>query len=188
MPDLDLVEKALRQAELVIVQDAYHPTETPAFADVLLPAAQWPEKDGVMTNSERRLTYLPKLVEPPGEALPDAEIFTRFAAEMGWKARFPSARSAEIFDEFAALTARRPVRLLGRQPRATARGGPAPVAGAARRSSRHRAALRRRRASRHADGRARFVAGRARASPSRPPTRDSRSRSPRGACAITGTR
>ena len=108
MPDLDLVEKALRQAELVIVQDAYHPTETTAFADVLLPAAQWPEKDGVMTSSERRLTYLPKLVEPPGEALPDAEIFTRFAAEMGWKDSFPTASAAEIFDEFVAITAGTP--------------------------------------------------------------------------------
>ena len=108
MPDLDFIEKALRQAELVIVQDAYHPTETSVFADVLLPAAQWPEKDGVMTNSDRRLTYLPKLVDPPGEALPDAEIFTRFAAEMGWKASFPSSRATEIFDEFAALTRDRP--------------------------------------------------------------------------------
>src|SRR5204863_5329201 len=105
MPDLDLVEKALRQAEIVIVQDAYHPTETTRFADVLLPAAQWPEKDGVMTNSERRLTYLPKLVEPPGDALPDAEILTRFAHEMGWKAAFPSASAAQIFDEAVALTA-----------------------------------------------------------------------------------
>jgi anaerobic selenocysteine-containing dehydrogenase len=104
MPDLDLVEKALRQAELVVVQDAYHPTETTGFADVLLPAAQWPEKDGVMTNSERRLTYLPKLVDPPGEALPDAVIITRFAHEMGWKEAFPYTSSAEIFDEFAALT------------------------------------------------------------------------------------
>ena len=83
MPDLDLVEKALRQAELVIVQDAYHPTETTRFADVLLPAAQWPEKDGVMTNSERCLTYLPKLVEPPGEALPDAVIVARLAERAG---------------------------------------------------------------------------------------------------------
>jgi anaerobic selenocysteine-containing dehydrogenase len=105
MPDLDLVEKALRQAELVVVQDAYHPTETTRFADVLLPAAQWPEKDGVMTNSERRLTYLPQLVAPPGEALPDAEIVVRFAHEMGWKEAFPSVSAAEIFDEFAALTA-----------------------------------------------------------------------------------
>src|SRR5205823_237429 len=105
MPDTDLVERALRQADLVIVQDAYHPTETTRFADVLLPAAQWPEKDGVMTNSERRLTLLPKLVEPPGEALPDAEIVVRFAREMGWAAAFPSGRAADIFDEFAALTA-----------------------------------------------------------------------------------
>jgi anaerobic selenocysteine-containing dehydrogenase len=105
MPDLDLVEKALRQAELVVVQDAYHPTETTRFADVLLPAAQWPEKDGVMTSSERRLTYLPKLVEPPGEALPDAEIVVRLAREMGWKEAFPYASAAEIFDELAALTA-----------------------------------------------------------------------------------
>ena len=108
MPDLDLVGKALRQAELVIVQDAYHPTETTAVADVLLPAAQWPEKDGVMTNSERRLTYLPKLVEPPGEALPDAMIVARLAAEMGFKHAFGHDSAAEIFDEFAALTAGRP--------------------------------------------------------------------------------
>ncbi len=105
MPDLDLVEKALRQADLVIVQDAYHPTETTRFADVLLPAAQWPEKDGVMTNSERRLTYLPKLVDPPGEALPDAAIMARFAGEMGWEDAFPCESASEIFDEFAALTA-----------------------------------------------------------------------------------
>ena len=105
MPDLDLVEKALRQADLVIVQDAYHPTETTRFADVLLPAAQWPEKDGVMTNSERRLTYLPKLTEPPGEALPDAVILTRFAHEMGWKASFAYESTADIFGEFVALTA-----------------------------------------------------------------------------------
>ncbi len=105
MPDLDLVEKALRQADLVIVQDAYHPTETTRFADVLLPAAQWPEKDGVMTNSERRLTYLPKLVDPPGEALPDTAILARFADEMGWKEAFPCESTSAIFDEFAALTA-----------------------------------------------------------------------------------
>jgi anaerobic selenocysteine-containing dehydrogenase len=105
MPELDLVEKALRQADLVIVQDAYHPTETTRFADLVLPAAQWPEKDGVMTSGERRLTYLPKLVDPPGEALPDTEILMRFAHEMGWKEAFSYASTSEIFDEFAALTA-----------------------------------------------------------------------------------
>jgi ferredoxin-nitrate reductase len=104
MPESGLIAKALDRAELVIVQDAYHPTETTRFADILLPAAQWPEKDGVMTNSERRVTYLPKLVDPPGEALPDAVILSRFAREMGWKTAFPYASAAEIFDEFAALT------------------------------------------------------------------------------------
>ncbi|HMH54214.1 MAG TPA: molybdopterin dinucleotide binding domain-containing protein, partial [Candidatus Acidoferrum sp.] len=104
MPEPELIATALRRAELVIVQDAYHPTETTRFADILLPAAQWPEKDGVMTNSERRVTYLPKLVEPPGEAWPDAVILARFAHEMGWKAAFPYASAAEIFDEFVALT------------------------------------------------------------------------------------
>jgi len=108
MPDLDLVDKALRQTELVIVQDAYHPTETSRFADVALPAAQWPEKDGVMTNSERCLTYLPKLVDPPGEAWPDAVIVARVAAEMGFKHAFAYGDTGEIFAEFAALTAGRP--------------------------------------------------------------------------------
>jgi len=105
MPDVDLVEKALRQADLVVVQDAYHPTETTRFADVLLPAAQWPEKSGVMTSSERRITYLPKLADAPGEALPDAAILTRFAGEMGWKEMFAYESASQIFDEFASLTA-----------------------------------------------------------------------------------
>ncbi|HVG78842.1 MAG TPA: nitrate reductase [Patescibacteria group bacterium] len=124
LPDLDLVEKALRQAELVIVQDAYHPTETTRFADVLLPAAQWPEKDGVMTSSERRLTLLPKLVEPPGEALPDAVIIARLAAELGHKAAFDHAGSAAIFDEFVALTAGRPCDYSGASHARLAAEGP----------------------------------------------------------------
>jgi anaerobic selenocysteine-containing dehydrogenase len=68
----------------VIVQDAYHPTATSKFAHVLLPAAQWSEKEGVMTNSECRVTYMPKLAEPPGEALPDWQNIARFAAAMGF--------------------------------------------------------------------------------------------------------
>ncbi len=103
-PDLDLIEKALRQAELVIVQDAYHPTATSRLAHVILPAAQWSEKEGVMTNSERRVTYMPKLVDPPGEALPDWQIIARFAAALGFGADFAYASSQEIFAEFAALT------------------------------------------------------------------------------------
>ena len=124
MPDADRVERALRQAELVIVQDAYHPTETTRFADVLLPAAQWPEKDGVMTNSERRLTYLPRLVDPPGEALPDVEILTRFAHEMGWKAAFPTSSAEAVFAEAAALTAGTPCDYAGVSHERLRREGP----------------------------------------------------------------
>ena len=104
VPDTGFVERALRRAELVVVQDAYHPTGTTQFAHVLLPAAQWSEKEGVMTNSERRLTYMPKLVEPPGEALPDWEILTLFARAMGFEDAFPYESSEEIFAEFARLT------------------------------------------------------------------------------------
>ena len=89
-----MIEKALRQAELVIVQDAYHPTATSRLAHVILPAAQWSEKEGVMTNSERRVTYMPKLVEPPGEALPDWQIIARFADALGFGADFAYASSA----------------------------------------------------------------------------------------------
>ena len=103
-PDIDVIEKALRQAELVVVQDAYHPTATTKFAHVILPAAQWSEKEGVMTNSERRITYMPKLAEPPGEALPDWRILTLFARTMGFADGFPYESSEEIFAEFAALT------------------------------------------------------------------------------------
>ena len=104
-PDTDLIEKALRQAELVVIQDAYHPTATSRFAHVILPAAQWSEKEGVMTNSERRITYMPKLVEPPGEALPDWKIIALFAAALGVGAAFDYSGAEEIFDEFVALTA-----------------------------------------------------------------------------------
>jgi anaerobic selenocysteine-containing dehydrogenase len=123
MPDLDLVEKALRQAELVVVQDAYHPTDTTRFADVLLPAAQWPEKEGVMTNSERTLTYLPCLTEPPGEALPDWRIMTMFARELGWHKDFSFQCAEAVFEEFKQLTKGRPMDITG-VTYARLKGGP----------------------------------------------------------------
>src|SRR5215510_14538904 len=113
MPALDLVEQALRQAELVVVQDAYHPTDTTRFADVLLPAAQWPEKEGVMTNSERTLTYLPRLAAPPGEALPDWQIISRFARELGVERAFAFDNAEQVFEEFKLLTKGRPMDLTG---------------------------------------------------------------------------
>ncbi len=107
MPDAERAREALRRAELVIVQDAYHPTETSALAHVVLPAAQWPEKAGTMANSERRITLMRKAIDPPGEARADWEIFAAAAARMGFDG-FGWEDAAAVYDEFAALTAGRP--------------------------------------------------------------------------------
>ncbi len=108
MPDSERAKAALARAELVVCQDAYDPTETSAVAHAVLPAAQWPEKQGTMTNSERRVTLVRQAVEPPGDALPDWRIFARLAAALGWGEHFAWPSAAEVYGEFAALTAGRP--------------------------------------------------------------------------------
>ena len=62
LPDSRKVEKALANAKFVVVQDISHNADTAKFADLLLPAAGWLEKEGTMTNSERRISYLPKAI------------------------------------------------------------------------------------------------------------------------------
>ncbi|UTI65295.1 molybdopterin-dependent oxidoreductase [Paraconexibacter antarcticus] len=103
-PDAQRFTAALRRADLVVVQDAYHPTETSSVAHVVLPAAQWPEKEGTMTNSERRVGLVRKAVDPPGEALPDWEIFARLGRAMGHKAAFGWRTAAEVFAEYVRTT------------------------------------------------------------------------------------
>ena len=66
LPDGGRVREALERAELLVVQDCHHPTETSALAHAVLPAAAWPEKEGTMTNSERRVGLVRKLLDPPG--------------------------------------------------------------------------------------------------------------------------
>ena len=68
LPDSDLIEKALRQAELVVVQDAYHPPPPAVLRTWFLPAAQWSEKEGRDDQLRTARYYMPKLVDPPGEA------------------------------------------------------------------------------------------------------------------------
>ena len=88
LPDANKVEAALKKAKFVVVQDVSNRSDTVQFADVVLPAAAWSEKDGTMTNAERRITYLPKINEPVGEALADTEIICRFASKMGFEKAF----------------------------------------------------------------------------------------------------
>lgn len=103
-PDAQRFAAALRRAELVIVQDAYHPTETGALAHVLLPAAGWGEKEGTQTNSERRVSLMRRAVAPPGDALPDWEIFARVGRALGHREQFAWRRAADVYAEFVRTT------------------------------------------------------------------------------------
>ncbi|SDW44054.1 ferredoxin-nitrate reductase [Lutibacter oricola] len=103
LPDAKKVERALEKANFVVVQDISHNSETTKYADLLLPAAGWIEKEGTMTNSERRISYLPKVIDAPGEALPDAEILWKFAQKMNFQG-FEYENTSEVYDEHCALT------------------------------------------------------------------------------------
>jgi assimilatory nitrate reductase catalytic subunit len=87
MPDLNWVNAALAQAELVVVQEAFRNTDTVQYADVLLPASTWGEKEGTVTNSERCISRVQQAVQPPAEARHDWEIVVDFAARLA--ARLP---------------------------------------------------------------------------------------------------
>ncbi len=105
LPDAGRVKEALERVDLLIVQDAYHPTETSQMADILFAAAQWSERDGTCTNSERRVSYLSKIIEPPGEALPDWKIVARTAQHTTSDPGFEFETAQQVFDEYRMLTA-----------------------------------------------------------------------------------
>ncbi len=113
LPDGERARAALETAELVVVQDPHHPTETSSLAHAVLPAAAWPEKEGTMTSSERRIGLVRRAVAPPGEAKPDWEIVAGLARHLGYGASFAWPDSAAVFDEFAACTAGRPCDMTG---------------------------------------------------------------------------
>ncbi|MGF1590888.1 MAG: molybdopterin oxidoreductase family protein [Pleurocapsa sp.] len=113
MPDLVRTKKALLRSPFTIVQDAYYPMETASFAHVLLPAAQWGEKTGTMTNSERVVTLCSKFREAPGEARADWAIFAEVGRRLGFTKEFDFANSAEVYQEFVSLTQGRPCDMSG---------------------------------------------------------------------------
>lgn len=98
LPNRDAVVEALRQVPFVIVQDAFHPTETTALAHALLPGALWAEADGTMVNSERTVTLGQRAVAPPGQAMADWEIIAAVARAMGFSG-FEHRSAAEVFAE-----------------------------------------------------------------------------------------
>lgn len=104
LPDARKIERALEKAKFVVLQEISNKPQTLAYADVILPAAAWAEKEGTMTNSERRISRLNKIMQPPGEALPDAEIICQFAKKMGF-AGFDYPNTEAIYKEHTKLTA-----------------------------------------------------------------------------------
>jgi len=99
MPNRQCVIAGLKKAELVIVQDAFHPTETSGYADILLPGALWAEAEGTMVNSERTVTLMNPAIAPPGETQADWEIIARVARHLGFGESFNYHNAGDVFDE-----------------------------------------------------------------------------------------
>ncbi|WP_298290631.1 molybdopterin-dependent oxidoreductase [Novosphingobium sp.] len=104
MPDAGFVREALARCETVVVSDVIADTDTAKFADVRLPALAWGEKDGTVTNSERRISRQRALFAAPGEARADWAIVGDVAQRMGF-AGFDWTNAAGVFREYAAMTA-----------------------------------------------------------------------------------
>ncbi|WP_457641204.1 molybdopterin-dependent oxidoreductase [Persephonella sp.] len=105
MPNLNKFWKALRNI-FVVVQDAYL-TDSVDYANLVLPASQWGEKEGVMTGSDRTITYNKPFRDPPEQCKHDWEIFCEIAKKMGWGEAFSYKSTREIFDEYKKTTAGR---------------------------------------------------------------------------------
>ncbi|WP_046469243.1 formate dehydrogenase subunit alpha [Allosalinactinospora lopnorensis] len=99
-PNINKVRKALSQLDFLVVQDIFL-TETAEFADVILPASSYLEKDGTYTNTDRRVQRGRKVFDPPGDARVDWEIVQEIAQRLGldWNYRSPQ----EVFDEMVPL-------------------------------------------------------------------------------------
>jgi assimilatory nitrate reductase catalytic subunit len=104
MPRADRVRQALERCPFVVVSDCWD-TDTTARAHVVLPAASWGEKEGTVTNSERRISRQRPFRNAPGESRPDWWMLTEVARRMGWSDAFPYRGPADIFREHAALSA-----------------------------------------------------------------------------------
>ncbi|WP_307235078.1 nitrate reductase [Pararhizobium capsulatum] len=104
MPDADAVEAAIAACPFVVVSDVLKLTDTTRHAHVLLPSLGWGEKDGTVTNSERRISRQRPFLTAPGEARADWWQLCEVARRMGFDG-FDHASPSEIFAEHAALSA-----------------------------------------------------------------------------------
>ena len=106
MPDASSARAALGKLELLVVSDNVFSNDTiKSGADILLPAAAWGEKDGTVTNSERRISRQRAFLPLPGDAKPDWWMVTQVAHRLGFGDQFPYRSAADVFREHAALSA-----------------------------------------------------------------------------------
>ncbi|MBR2513836.1 MAG: molybdopterin-dependent oxidoreductase, partial [Halomonas sp.] len=104
LPDAARVRAALEKCPLVIVSECAAHTDLLPYADIVLPASGWSEKDGTVTNSERRISRQRGMLPPPGEARHDWWILCEVAKRLGFAEAFNYAHPWEIFDEHAKLS------------------------------------------------------------------------------------
>jgi formate dehydrogenase alpha subunit len=100
-PDINHLKKALERVDFLVVQDIFL-TDTARYADVVLPAASFAEKEGTFTNTDRRVQRVRKAIEPPGEAKEDAWIIAQIATRLGYDMGDISA--PKVMEEIASLT------------------------------------------------------------------------------------
>ncbi|NBC36651.1 molybdopterin-dependent oxidoreductase [Novosphingobium sp. FSY-8] len=105
MPDAGFVRAAMAKCPTVVVSEVIADTDTTRLAHIRLPAHGWGEKDGTVTNSERRISRQRALFPAPGQARADWWIMSQVAARMGWAEAFAYTHVAEIWREYAAMTA-----------------------------------------------------------------------------------
>ena len=104
MPNADFVAEALEKCPFVVVSEALEKTDTAQLADVLLPSAIWGEKEGSVTNSERRISRQRNFLDVPGNTKPDWWQFMEVAKRMGFEQQFDYNSAVDIFREYAQLS------------------------------------------------------------------------------------
>ena len=112
LPNTIPYRKGMKETFMVVV-DSFHSTETTTFADVVLPAAMWVEKEGVTGNAERRYHLYPKVVDPPGEARSDLDILVDFAERMGHGDLIAARTPKDVWDEWRKISAHSPYNFEG---------------------------------------------------------------------------
>ena len=108
------IRKTLEKLECLVVQDSYADVETTEYAHIYLPAATWAEKEGVFTNTERRVNIVRKVTDPHGNSKSDMDIFNDVAKrwEQSEKMNFPE-KPADVFKEMTELSKGRLVDISG---------------------------------------------------------------------------